>query len=192
MEHMYWLNGARTHPPFPSENLFVPTTTFPRLDHSTPQLQNGHFSSSFSSSSLLLLFWGKGRGRPKTAGPVRPMRGQYRLPGSSHWVSGRGQAASPSTASSRQPPPIRRPFTQKVPTKTQPALGNHSLPQNAGISCFLQILRSRAKFQIFSIIGNNLHQFRGSRRLEDLSVNIRMQTCKNRPHLHLASPPVGK
>ena len=181
-------------PPFHSENLFVPTTTFPRLDHSTPQLQNGHFSSSFSSSSLLLLFWGKGRGRPKTAGPVRPMRGSTGCQGAAIGWLGRPCSLSSCLASSSSGhrPSVLAHSPQRFHQKRN-QLGtwpSGPLTQNAGTSClFLQILRASSKFWIFRIIDNNLHQFRGRRRLKDLSVNIRMQTGKNLPHLHLRSPP---
>ena len=192
MEHMYWLNGARTHSPFHSENPLRPPP-----QPSPASTIHCRFKMAISLPPPLLFslpqFGGEGRGRPKTAGPVRPIRGSTGCQGAAIGWLGRPSCLSSCLASSSlRPPPIRRgPFTPKVPPKTQPTWHlAPTLTQNAGISSlFLQILRASSKFWIFSIIDNNLHQFLGRRHLEDLSVNIRMQSSKYLPHLHLTSPP---
>ena len=103
--------------------------------------------------SLLLLFsnfGGKGRGRPKTAGPVRPIRGSTGCQGAAiGWLGGQAASRRAWPHLPQRPPPIRRgPFTPKVPPKTQPTWPSAcALTQNARISCFfLQILRARSKF----------------------------------------------
>ena len=136
--------------------------SIPRTSSSPPQrfpasLIQPHVKMAISlPHSLLLLvsnFGGKGRGRPKTAGPVRPIRGSTGCQGAAiGWL--RGQAASPRAFLAGlifhlRPPPIRRgPFTPRVPPKTQPTWPSAcALTQNARISCFfLQILRASSKF----------------------------------------------
>ena len=163
------------------------------LNHSLPFR---HFSSLLLFFLLLPNLGGVGVAGLK----LRGLWGQYdwaqvRGWAAIGWLMG-GQAASscPHLTPGGHRPSYPAPFTPRVPPKTQPTWPSASaLTQNAPISCFfLQILRASSKFWIFSIIDNNLHQFRGRRHLEDLSVNIRMRTSKNLPHLHLASPPLEK
>ena len=127
--------------------------------HNLPPPQRFTAVSKWPFLFLLLFFslfpnlGGEGRGRPKTAGPVRPIRGSTCCQGAAiGWL--RGQAASPRAFLAGlifhlRPPPIRRgPFTPRVPPKTQPTWPSAcALTQNAWISCFfLQILRASSKF----------------------------------------------
>lgn len=143
-----WSSNSLSFPfgePSPS-----PTTTFPRLNDSLP-FQNGHFSSSFSSS-LSSPIWGGGAWQAQNCGACEANTRQYRLPGSSHWV-----AARPSSLSSclpswpHLPPPATAhpswPIHPKGSTKnaTNLALGLCSYSECSNLLLLLTNTQSQLK-----------------------------------------------
>ena len=147
-----WSSNSLSFPfgePSPS-----PTTTFPRLNDSLP-FQNGHFSSSFSSS-LSSPIWGEGRGRPKTAGPVRPIRGSTGCQGAAiGWLGGQAASRRAWPHLPQRPPPIRRgPFTPKVPPKTQPTWHSASSPYSECRNLLPLLTNTRSQLKILDIQHN--------------------------------------